>query len=85
MKLDLNRLNSTRQPADTVVEPREIFRVLPGRTAKYAFPRDVQRRGLDAMGFARRTQRDTLIKLNTGSGKTVVGLVLLKSCANEGV
>ena len=34
--------------------------------------------------YETRTQRDTVIKMNTGGGKTVVGLLALKSCINEG-
>jgi Helicase C-terminal domain len=30
-------------------------------------------------------ERDAVIKMNTGGGKTTVGLLLLKSCLNEGV
>lgn len=34
--------------------------------------------------FTRRIEKDLVIKMNTGSGKTLVGLLLLKSCINEG-
>jgi hypothetical protein len=83
MPLDLKRL-SIRHPSETVLEPREIFRALPQRSRKYQFPRDVQSE-VWTRWFKRRSQQDSLLKLNTGSGKTVVGLVLLKSCLNEGV
>ena len=32
----------------------------------------------------RRGERDLLIKMNTGGGKTVLGLLILKACINEG-
>src|SRR5262252_8618823 len=32
-----------------------------------------------------RTRRDVVIKMNTGGGKTVVGLLVLKACINEGL
>jgi replicative superfamily II helicase len=83
MPLNLRRL-STRPPSDTVPEPREIFRALQKRGRKYQFPRDVQGE-VWTRWSKRRSQQDSLLKLNTGSGKTVVGLVLLKSCLNEGV
>ncbi|MCY4057239.1 MAG: DEAD/DEAH box helicase, partial [Gammaproteobacteria bacterium] len=35
--------------------------------------------------FARRSQRDVSIKMNTGTGKTAVGLIALRSSLNEGV
>ncbi|MHA0036662.1 DEAD/DEAH box helicase (plasmid) [Deinococcus sp. PESE-38] len=33
--------------------------------------------------FERRAEKDVVVKMNTGAGKTVVGLLLLKSCLNE--
>lgn len=35
------------------------------------------------MWYQNRNKKDNIIKMNTGSGKTVVGLLLLKSCMNE--
>jgi hypothetical protein len=70
--------------ADTVTDPQKLFQALPAKAPKYAYLRDVQgdvlRKWYDA-----RTQRDTVIKMNTGGGKTVVGLLALKSCINEKV
>ncbi len=37
---------------------------------------------LDAW-FARRSESDLVLKMNTGAGKTVVGLLILQSCLNE--
>ncbi|MEZ5594255.1 MAG: DEAD/DEAH box helicase family protein [Gammaproteobacteria bacterium] len=37
-----------------------------------------------AKWFDRRDDKNLIIKMNTGSGKTVVGLLILKSCLNEG-
>jgi Type III restriction enzyme, res subunit/Helicase C-terminal domain len=45
--------------------------------------RDVQAQVWDHW-FSRRSEQDLVIKMNTGSGKTVVGLLILKSCLNEG-
>ncbi|WP_230305162.1 DEAD/DEAH box helicase family protein, partial [Legionella pneumophila] len=33
--------------------------------------------------FDRKEERNLVIKMNTGGGKTVVGLLILKSCLNE--
>ena len=63
--------------------PEEIFRGLAGRNEKYAYLRDVQGEVLRAW-YANRREKDNIIKMNTGSGKTVVGLLILKSCLNEG-
>ncbi|MEY9252337.1 hypothetical protein ABH989_006196 [Bradyrhizobium ottawaense] len=70
--------------ADTVTDPQKLFQALPAKDKKYAYLRDVQG---DVLGkwFAAPKQKDTVIKMNTGSGKTTVGLLLLKSSLNEGV
>jgi hypothetical protein len=72
------------QSADTVTDPQKLFQALPGKAKKYAYLRDVQG---DVLGkwHASPKKRDAIIKMNTGGGKTTVGLLLLKSCLNEGV
>lgn len=69
---------------DTEVNPREIFNLLPDKEERYKYPRDVQTQVWDKW-LARRTDRDLVVKMNTGGGKTVVGLLMLKSCLNEGI
>lgn len=70
--------------ADTVTDPQKLFQALPSKDKKYAYLRDVQG---DVLGkwFDAEKQKDTIIKMNTGSGKTTVGLLLLKSNLNEGI
>ena len=68
---------------DSVLPPREIFSVLPQKEDKYQYPRDVQTEVWNKW-FEKRDTKDIVIKMNTGSGKTVVGLLALKSCLNEG-
>ena len=70
--------------ADTVTDPQQLFQALPGRSKKYAYLRDVQGEVLSKWHEAP-DQRDTVVKMNTGGGKTVVGLLALKSCLNGGV
>jgi Type III restriction enzyme, res subunit len=72
------------QSADTVTDPQKLFQALPAKAKKYAYLRDVQG---DVLGkwHASPKERDAVIKLNTGAGKTPVGLLLLKSCMNEHV
>ena len=75
--------SGTKGPsADTVTDPQKLFHALPAKDKKYAYLRDVQG---DVLGkwFAAEKQKDTVIKMNTGSGKTTVGLLLLKSTLNE--
>jgi len=66
-----------------LVSPRDIFASLPGRAVGFGYLRDVQGQVLDAWE-KRRTERDLLIKMNTGTGKTAVGLLMLQSSLNEG-
>jgi superfamily II DNA or RNA helicase len=70
--------------ADTVTDPQKLFQALPGKAKKYAYLRDVQG---DVLGrwFVSEKSKDTIVKMNTGSGKTTVGLLILKSCLNEGL
>lgn len=69
---------------DTVLPPREIFNALPNKNAfKFQYPRDVQSQ-VWSKWFERRDESNLIIKMNTGGGKTVVGLLILKSCLNEG-
>ncbi|MBM7504223.1 DEAD/DEAH box helicase [Agromyces aurantiacus] len=65
------------------IEPRELhsqLKKLPG----YGYLRDVQAQVLTAW-HARRDERDIVIKVNTGGGKTIDGLIILQSYINEGL
>jgi len=55
--------------ADTVTDPQKLFQALPAKAAKYAYLRDVQGDVLRNW-YAARSQRDVVIKMNTGGGKT---------------
>ncbi|MBF9129698.1 DEAD/DEAH box helicase, partial [Plantactinospora sp. S1510] len=63
-------------------DPRQLFEALPDRAERYQFLRDPQGQVLESW-FARRTERDLVIKMNTGGGKTVVGLVVCQSSLHE--
>lgn len=67
----------------TGLEPRDIFMALPNKDKRYGYPRDVQTE-VWKQWFAQRDNKNIIIKMNTGSGKTVVGLTILQSCLNEG-
>lgn len=82
MKIDFSKI-AVGNSLDSLVEPRAIFAALPAKHPRFAYLRDVQAEVLDGW-FKQRFRRDTIIKLNTGGGKTVVALLLLKSCLNEG-
>jgi len=79
--LDLSKF-SAKPLLDTELNPRELFNLLSQKNKKYAYLRDVQAEVLTRW-YDRRTDKDTVLKMNTGGGKTVVGLLLLKSCLNE--
>jgi hypothetical protein len=81
--IDFSKIG-TGNTVDTVLLPREIFNALPHKNAeKFQYPRDVQSQ-VWAKWYDRRNEDSLVIKMNTGSGKTVVGLLILKSCLNEG-
>jgi type III restriction/modification enzyme restriction subunit len=66
-----------------VIEPRKIFTTLI-RNSRFKFPSANQGEVLDRW-FDKRTRRDNTVKMNTGSGKMLVGLLALQSSLNEGV
>ena len=81
--IDFSRLQ-TGQNSDTALQPRDIFNSLPGKEkGKYQYPRDVQSKVWEQW-VERKDESNLVVKMNTGSGKTVVGLLILKSCMNEG-
>ena len=77
----LSKLSGTAKPV--TIEPREIFMTLPKKDKRYEYPRDVQSE-VWKKWFNLRNDKNCIIKMNTGSGKTVVGLMILQSCLNEG-
>ena len=70
------------QNGEVPTEPRGLFQTLR-RAAKFEYLRDVQGDVLDEW-FERRNDRDIVMKMNTGSGKTLVGLLSLWSRLKEG-
>ena len=76
----LSKLNSNTKTK--TIEPREIFMTLPSKAPGYGYPRDVQSE-VWKKWFDIRNEKNVILKMNTGSGKTVVGLIMLQSCLNE--
>lgn len=83
MSLNFGALSGNSSP-DTAVRPQDIFSLLPEKSKRYQYLRDVQGAVLSDW-YAKRAEKDLVLKMNTGSGKTIVGLLALKSCMNEGV
>ncbi|MDX2152890.1 MAG: DEAD/DEAH box helicase family protein [Bryobacteraceae bacterium] len=80
MPLDFNKLrDAKKQPP--VVDPVEIFRRLP----KKADIKDLYGSQTEVLNawFADRAKPDHVVKLHTGGGKTLVGLLIAQSILNE--
>lgn len=77
----LSKLNSNSKTKS--IKPREIFMTLPSKETGYGYPRDVQSE-VWRKWFDIRDKKNIILKMGTGSGKTVVGLIMLQSCLNEG-
>ena len=78
--VDFNKLR-TRKHKPKVIDPLEIFRRLPkpsGINDLYTSQAEVLQ-----SWFERRNERDTVLKLHTGGGKTLVGLLAAQSTLNE--
>ena len=75
MKINFSNINNTYNQSST--HPRDIFMALPNKSKDYAYPRDVQTEVWNQW-FENRNEKNNIIKMNTGSGKTVVGLMILR-------
>jgi hypothetical protein len=81
MILNFDKLNTGTIAKQT--DPRKIFTTLQ-RDSRFKRPLDEQADVLDAW-YERRSAKDLTIKMNTGGGKTAVGLLCLQSSLNENV
>lgn len=80
--IDLSKLKIEKK--SDIINPMAIFSSLPNKSEKYnGYLRNVQGEVLNQW-FELRNNRDNIIKMNTGSGKTTVALLILQSCLNEG-
>ncbi len=78
--VDFNKLR-TQKKIPKATDPIEIFRRLPkppGVNDLYTSQAEVLK-----SWYARRNERDVVIKLHTGGGKTLVGLLIAQSTLNE--
>ncbi|MET3841964.1 hypothetical protein ABIE49_004042 [Bradyrhizobium sp. OAE829] len=82
--LDIKKLGGGKPPGGgNIIDPRKLFGTL-ARDPRFRRPSDEQGEVLDKW-FAVRTQIDNTLKMNTGAGKTLVGLLALQSSLNEGI
>ena len=80
--VDLSKV--TLKKKKDIINPLAIFSSLPGKSEKYnGYLRNVQGEVLNQW-FESRDKKDNIIKMNTGSGKTTVALLILQSCLNIG-
>ena len=81
--MDFSRLGRIA-PSSKPIDPIEIFEKLPNLPET---PNDIWRGQNEALNkwHENRKKHDVLIALNTGAGKTLVGLLIAQSLVNEGV
>lgn len=68
---------------EIAIQPKEIFETSV-RDPKFSYLRGDQQEILSKWFEKRNDHQDIIIKMNTGAGKTTVGLLLLQSSINEG-
>jgi hypothetical protein len=68
---------------EQAVHPRDIFNALPNKPRGMDYLRGPQDQVLEGW-WNRRPTRDLVIKMNTGGGKTIVGLLVAQSSLAEG-
>ena len=79
--IDLQKIKENNKKE--IIHPVKIFASLPNKSIKYnGYLRNVQAEVLNKW-FEIRNNRENIIKMNTGSGKTTVSLLILQSCLNE--
>lgn len=80
MVVDLNKLREAKK-AHAVIDPLEIFRRLP----KSARIKDLYGSQVEVLQawFSNRDKQDHVLKLHTGGGKTLVGLLIAQSTLRE--
>ncbi|MEE6296635.1 helicase C-terminal domain-containing protein [Georgenia wangjunii] len=82
MPIDFTAFGQTAETADETRHPRDVFAALP-RVPGYEYLRGPQDQVLDQW-HSRRTESDLVVKLNTGGGKTVIGLLIAQCSLNDG-
>lgn len=82
MPIDLRKL-AAQKKTQKPIDPLEIWNGLDRAVGK-EYLRPIQEQVL-SLWFKQRTRPDTIIKMNTGTGKTLVGLMMLQSSLNEGL
>lgn len=79
--VDFGKLLGKERPRRTS-DPIEIFNNLDKQTGK-EYPRPPQEAVLKDWYANRRQDKDVIVKLHTGQGKTLIGLLMLQSFLND--
>jgi hypothetical protein len=81
--MDFSKLGSLKKK-NAPIEPIKLFESLPSLKDT---PNDLWRGQAEALSdwHSARTQKDILVSLNTGAGKTIVGILIAQSLVNEGI
>lgn len=84
-KINFGMLRSdANESSRRITDPRDLFSALPSKESKFDYLRGPQDQVLDAW-HKRRVEKDLVIKMNTGGGKTTVGLLAARSLLNENI
>ncbi len=81
--MDFSKLGSTKKAA-APTDPIKIFETLPSLSGTFNDLWRGQDKALNEWNTARK-KNDVVISLNTGAGKTIVGLLIAQSLVNEGL
>ena len=85
---ELNRIFAGKNSNNENIEgkqnfkPRDIFMALRNKLEKYQNPWDIQT-DIWSKWYEKRNNKDLIVKMGIGTGKTVVGLLILESCRLE--
>lgn len=83
MEFDFASITTENDPL-SILDPVALFDALPNKEPGLGYLRRVQADVLEKWS-AKRSETDLVIKMNTGTGKTIVGLLLLQVSLHEGV
>lgn len=82
--VDFEKKLGDKKAAVTPLEPAKIYETLDRASDKGPL-RPAQKTVLEEWHRNRRDKRDVIVKMHTGQGKTLIGLLILQSKLNEGV
>ena len=81
--MDFSKLGSAKK-SQAPIDPIRIFETLPSLSGTFNDLWRGQDKALTEW-HAARAKQDVLVSLNTGAGKTIVGLLIAQSLINEGL